>query len=121
MTAERVPILRVDVILLVTLQGDLDDATVLRLEEELTHEVARRRTRGALIDLSGLPVVDSFMARVIGRIASLVRLMGVEIVVVGIQPALAVTMVELGVDLRHVRTALNAGKGMALLRRLGDL
>ena len=118
MSAEQLPIIRVGDNLLVSMQGDLDDASVLRLEDQLTREVVRTRARGALIDVSGLVVVDSFIARVIARIVSMVRLLGAEAVVVGIQPAVAITLVELGVDLQRVHTALNAGKGMALLHRL---
>jgi rsbT antagonist protein RsbS len=115
---DNVPIMRVGDDLLVSLQGDLDDESVLRLEDHITHEVLRTRAKGTLIDVSGLTVVDSFIARVITRMVTLVRLLGAEAVVVGIQPAVAITLVELGVEMRHVHTALNAGKGMALLRRL---
>jgi rsbT antagonist protein RsbS len=115
---EVLPIIRVGRNLLVSLQGDLDDASVLRLEDQITREVVRTRARGALLDISGLMVVDSFIARVIARIVSMVRLLGTDAVVVGIQPAVAITLVELGIDMQHVHTALNAGKGMDLLRRL---
>jgi len=117
-TVELVPIIRIGANLLVSLQGDLDDASVLRLEEQITREVVRTRARGALIDVCGLAVVDSFIARIIARIASMVRLLGAEAVVVGIQPAVAITLVELGVSMKHVHTALNAGRGMELLGRL---
>jgi rsbT antagonist protein RsbS len=118
MSAELVPIIRIDSNLLVSLQGDLDDAAVLRLEDVITREIVRTRARGTLIDVGGLMVVDSFIARVIARITGMVRLLGAEAVVVGIQPAVAITLVELGLDMRHVHTALNAGRGMELLRRL---
>lgn len=113
----RVPIIKVADNLLVSLTGDLDDDAVLQLEALITSEVARTRARGTLIDVSGLSIVDSFIARVIARIVGMVRLLGCEAVVVGIQPAVAITLVELGVDLNQVHTALNAGKGMELLRR----
>lgn len=117
---ETVPILRVADTLLVSLQGDLDDDTVIRIEDQLTREVARTRARGAIIDVSGLEIVDSFIARVVARVAGMIRLLGAEAVVVGIQPAVAITLVELGVPMGHLRTALNAEQGMALLRRLRD-
>lgn len=113
-----VPIIRMGNHLLVSMQGDMDDNTVLRLEAQITEEVVRTRARGTLIDVSGMSIVDSFIARVIARIVAMVRLLGCEAVVVGIQPAVAITLVELGVDMKHVHTALNAGKGMSLLRRL---
>jgi rsbT antagonist protein RsbS len=118
MSVEDVPVIRVGPHLLVSLQGELDDTRVLRLEDQITREVVRTRARGTLIDVSGLAVVDSFMANVIGRMVNLVRLVGSEAVVVGIQPDVAIALTELGVSLRSVHTALNAGKGMELLRRL---
>lgn len=117
-TSETVPIMRIGGTLLVSLQGDLDDTTVVRIEEQLTMEVARTHAAGTLIDVSGLPVVDSFIARVIARVVGMVRLLGSEAVVVGIQPAVAIALVELGVPMGHLDTALNAEQGMAVLRRL---
>lgn len=110
--------MRIGQILLVALQGDLDDTTVIRIEEQLTSEVARTHATGTLIDVSGLSMVDSFIARVIARVVGMVRLLGSEAVVVGIQPAVAISLVELGVPMGHLDTALNAEQGMALLRRL---
>lgn len=118
MSQEIVPLIRLRENLLVSLQGDLDDASVLRLEDQITREVTATRSRGVLLDVGGLSIVDSFIARVIARIALMVRLLGADAVVVGIQPAVAITLVELGVDMKHVHTALNAGKGMDLLSRL---
>jgi rsbT antagonist protein RsbS len=118
MSGELPAIIRVGHNLLVSLQGDLDDATVLRLEDQVTREMVRTKASGTLIDVGGLTMVDSFIARVIARIAAMVRLLGAEAVVVGIQPAVAITLVELGVSMRHVHTALDAGRGMALLHRL---
>jgi rsbT antagonist protein RsbS len=115
---EVVPIMQVGDTLLVSLQGDLDDATVIGIEEQLTQEVARRRAAGTLIDVSGLTVVDSFIARVLARVVAMIRLLGSEAAVVGIQPAVAITLVELGVPMGQLPTALNAEQGMALLRRL---
>jgi rsbT antagonist protein RsbS len=113
---EQVPMLRMGKDLLITLQGDLDDATVEHIEQEVTKEVARANATGALIDISGLAVVDSFVARVLARLVAMIRLLGAEATVVGIQPAVAITLVELGVPMGHVRTALNAEQGMAQLR-----
>jgi rsbT antagonist protein RsbS len=113
-----VPITRLGDTLLISLQGDLDDTTVMQVEEQLTTEVARTGAQGTIIDVSGLTVVDSFIARVIARVAGMIRLLGAEAAVVGIQPAVAITLVELGVPMGHLNTALNAEQGMALLRRL---
>jgi len=103
--------------LLVTLQGDLDDRAVESIEREVTAEVVRGHARGALIDVSGLAVVDSFVATVLGRLVNMIRLLGAETTIVGIRPPVAITLVELGISLRHVNTALNAEQGMARLRR----
>jgi rsbT antagonist protein RsbS len=115
-----VPIMRMGQDLLVTLQGDLDDRTVESIEREVTDAVARTGAQGALIDVSGLDVLDSFAARVLARLVAMVRLLGAQATVVGISPAVAITLVELGVSLGHVTTALNAEQGMARLRRLRD-
>lgn len=115
---EVVPVMRVGDTLLVSLQGDLDDATVIRIEEQVTREVARTGAAGTLIDVSGLTVVDSFIARVLARVVAMIRLLGSEAAIVGIQPAVAITLVELGVPMGGLNTALNAEQGLALLRRL---
>ena len=112
-----VPLMRIGDTLLVTLPGDLDDETVAEVEEQVTREVARTRARGTLIDVSGLAVVDSFIARVIGRVVGMIRLLGSEAAVVGIQPAVAIRLVELGVPMGHLDSALNVEQGLALLRR----
>jgi rsbT antagonist protein RsbS len=106
--------------LLVTLQGDPDDSSVESIEREVTDEVARTHARGALIDVSGLAVVDSFVARVLARLIGMVRLLGADATVVGIRPPVAITLVELGVSLGHVNTALDAEQGLARLRRIRD-
>jgi rsbT antagonist protein RsbS len=103
--------------LLVTLQGDLDDRAVEQIEQEITDRVARTSARAVLVDVSGLAVLDSFVARVLARLVSMVRLLGADATLVGISPAVAITLVELGVSLRHVSTALNAEQGMARLRQ----
>lgn len=113
-----IPIMRIGDTLLLGLQGDLDDTTVLAIEAQLTREVAHTAAKGTLIDVSGLTMVDSFIARAITRMVGMIRLLGSEAAVVGIQPAVAITLVELGVPMGHLDTALNAEQGMALLRRL---
>lgn len=117
---DEVPIMRIGRNLLVTLQGDLEDATVEQIERAVTREVARTQARGMLIDISGLTLVDSFVARVIARLVGMTRLLGAETTVVGMQPAVAITLVELGVSMKHVHTALNAEQGMARLTGLLD-
>jgi rsbT antagonist protein RsbS len=117
-SAETVPIIKLGSDLLVSLQGDLDDTAVLRLETEITRSVAASRATGVLIEVSGLAVVDSFIARVVARIAAMIRLLGADTVVVGIQPAVAITLIELGVGMQHLNTALNAAEGMSVLQRL---
>ncbi|MDW4904075.1 STAS domain-containing protein [Streptomyces sp. ADMS] len=118
MSEDVVPVMRIGDTLLVALQGDLDDTTVIRIEEQLTREIARTAATGMLIDVSRLSVVDSFIARVLARIVAMVRLLGAQAAVVGIQPAVAITLVELGVPMGHLDTALNAEQGLALLARL---
>lgn len=118
---ETLPVLQIGDTLLVALQGDLDDSTVVRIEEQLTRQVAHTGAGGVLIDVSGLTVVDSFIARVLARVVGMIRLLGAEAAIVGISPAVAITLVELGVPMGHLDTALNAEQGLALLRRLrGD-
>jgi rsbT antagonist protein RsbS len=113
-----VPVMQIGDTLLVALQGDLDDTTVIQIEEQLTREIARTGASGMLIDVSRLSVVDSFIARVLARIVAMIRLLGAQTAIVGIQPAVAITLVELGVPMGHLDTALNAEQGLALLRRL---
>jgi rsbT antagonist protein RsbS len=118
MSGDVIPLMRVGETLMVTLQGDLDDATVIRIEDRLTREVARTGATGMLIDVSALDVVDSFIARVLARVVGMIRLLGAQAAIVGIQPAVAITLVELGVPMGHLDTALNAEQGLALLQRL---
>ncbi len=115
---EGAPILRIGANVLISLQGDLDDTTVVGIESAIMREVSRSRTTGTLIDVSGLAMVDSFIARVIARMAAMTRLLGAETVIVGIQPAVAITLVEMGVSMADLHTALNAEQGMAMLQRL---
>jgi len=117
-TGDVVPVMKIGDTLLVALQGDLDDTTVMAIEEQLTREIAHTSASGMLIDVSRLSVVDSFIARVLARIVAMVRLLGAQAAIVGIQPAVAITLVELGVSMGHLDTALNAEQGLALLERL---
>jgi rsbT antagonist protein RsbS len=104
--------------LIVALRGDLDDLAVESIERDVTREVARTQARGTLIDVSGLDVVDSFVARVLGRLVRMVRLLGADAAIVGIRPAVAIALVQMGVTMDDVITARNAEQGMARLRRL---
>lgn len=113
---ERIPILRMGRVLLVTIQVEMHDRLALRLQDDLTERIVRDQARGVLIDISSLEIVDSFIGRVIGNIASLSRVLDAETVVVGMQPAVAITLVELGLSLPGVRTALNVERGMEILR-----
>jgi len=117
---DEVPIIRMGRNLLVALQGNLDDTTVEQIERAVTREVARTRAAGTLIDVSGLSIVDSFVARVLARLVAMIRLLGADATIVGLQPAVAITLVELGVPMSHVRTALNAEQGMARLLEARD-
>ena len=114
----RVPVVRIGEILIATVQEDLYDRDALDLETRLTETLAETGARGVLIDLSTVEMLDSFLGRLIGEIAASSRLMGAQTVVVGMRPAVALTLVELGIELRGVRTALNAAKGQMLLTRL---
>lgn len=118
MSDDVVPVMKIADTLLVTLQGDLDDATVIGIENQLTSEVARTGATGVLIDVRGLGAVDSFIARVLARLVAMIRLLGAQAAIVGIQPAVAIALVELGLPMGHLDTALNAQKGLALLQRL---
>ena len=112
---ERIPILKMGEYLLVTIQVDMHDQLALVLQDDLTDRIARTRARGVLIDISSLEVVDSFIGRMLGTIAAMARVLDAETVVVGMRPAVAITLVELGLSLPGVRTALNVEKGMELL------
>ena len=113
---ESIPILRTSEFLLVTIQVDMHDRLAMALQEDLTDQIVRYHSRGVLIDISSLEVVDSFIGRMIGNIAAMSRVLDAETVVVGMRPAVAITLVELGLSLPGVRTALNVDKGMDLLR-----
>src|SRR6476619_3074892 len=112
---ERIPILRMGKFLLVTIQIDLYDRLATNLETDLVQMVSKTGARGVLIDISALSIVDSFMGRIIGNIGSVSKIMDAETVVVGMQPAVAITLIELGLELKGVHTALNVERGMELL------
>jgi rsbT antagonist protein RsbS len=112
---ERIPILRMGRYLLVTIQVDIHDRLALQLQEDLTTRIVRDQARGVLIDISALDIVDSFIGRTLADIAGMSRVLDAQTVVVGMQPAVAITLVELGLSLRGVRTALDVERGMALL------
>ena len=113
---DRIPILRMGHFLLVTIQTDLYDRLALDLESDLVQMVNKTSAKGVLIDISALSIVDSFMGRIIGNIASMCKILDAETIVTGMQPAVAITLIELGLDLKGVHTALNVEKGMAILQ-----
>ncbi|PTQ71469.1 STAS domain-containing protein [Pseudomonas sp. GV071] len=113
---ERIPILQMGQFLLVTIQVDMHDQLALTLQDDLSERISATSARGVLIDISALDMVDSFIGRMIGTISGLSRIMDAETVVVGLQPAVAITLVELGLTLPGVSTALNVERGMKLLR-----
>jgi rsbT antagonist protein RsbS len=112
---DRIPILRMGKFLLVTIQIDLYDRLATNLETDLVQMVNKTGARGVLIDISALSIVDSFMGRILGNIGNMSKIMDAETVVVGMQPAVAITLIELGLELKGVYTALNVEKGMELL------
>ena len=118
---ERIPILRMGEFLLVTIQVDMHDRLAMTLQDDLTSKIADTNARGVLLDISALEIVDSFIGRMIANIAGMARVLDAETVVVGMQPAVAITLVELGLSLTGVRTALNVERGMSLLRSAMEL
>jgi rsbT antagonist protein RsbS len=114
---DRIPILKMGSFLLVTIQVDMHDRLAMQLQDDLTARIVAVRARGVLIDISTLEIVDSFIGRMISNIAAMARVLDAETVVVGMQPAVAITLVELGLSLDGVRTALNVDKGMLLLQQ----
>lgn len=117
---DRIPILKMGSYLLVTIQVDMHDRLALNLQEDLTQRIADTRASGVLIDISSLEMVDSFIGRMLGNIAGMSRVLGAATVVVGMQPSVAITLVELGLSLTGVRTALNVERGMELLRNSSE-
>lgn len=117
---DRVPILRLGDCLLVTVQVDMHDELAMTLQDDLTNKIVATKARGVLIDISALEMVDSFIGRMLGNIAAMSRILDAQTVVVGMQPAVAITLVELGLSLPGIRTALNVDAGLALLRKVLD-
>jgi rsbT antagonist protein RsbS len=113
---EKIPILKMGEFLLVTIQVDMHDQLAMALQDDLTRTISQTEARGVLIDISSLEIVDSFIGRMLGNIAAMSRVLDAQTVVVGMQPAVAITLVELGLSLPGVRTALNVDAGMELLR-----
>lgn len=113
---DRIPILKMGEHLLVTIQVDMHDQLALQLQEDLTTRISAESARGVLIDISSLDVVDSFIGRMIANISAMARVLDARTVVTGMRPAVAITLVELGLGLEGVHTALNVERGMALLR-----
>jgi rsbT antagonist protein RsbS len=114
---DRIPILKMGSALLVTIQVEMHDRLASMLEEDLTNRIVTSRAKGVLIDISALEIVDSFIGRMLNNIASVSRILDADTVVVGMRPAVAITLVELGLDLPGVKTALNVERGMALIRQ----
>src|SRR5688572_20721985 len=113
---ERIPILKMGSSLLVSIQVDMHDRLALTLQDDLTEKIVATRARGVLIDISSLEMVDSFIGRMLANIAAMARILDADAVVVGMRPAVAITLVELGLSLPGVRTALNVDMGMSMLR-----
>jgi len=114
---DRIPILKLGSALLVTIQVDMHDRLATALEEDLTNKIVQHNAHGVLIDISSLEIVDSFIGRMLDNIAAVSRVLDAETVVVGMRPAVAITLVELGLSLAGVKTALNVERGMALIDR----
>jgi rsbT antagonist protein RsbS len=114
---ERIPILRMGEFLLVTIQVDMHDQLALKLQDELSSAIQKYASKGVLIDISTLEMVDSFIGRMVADISGLSRILGAETILTGMQPAVAITLVELGLSLPGVATALNVERGMEILRR----
>jgi rsbT antagonist protein RsbS len=114
---DRIPVLKIGDILLVSIQVDMDDHTALGLQDDLTERIVETHAHGVIIDITALDIVDSFIGRMLSTIASVSRVLDAETVVVGMRPAVAITLVELGLSLTGVRTALNVERGMELLAR----
>ena len=118
---ERIPILKMGSFLLVSIQVDMHDQLAMTLQDDLTNKIVNTGAKGVLIDISALDVVDSFIGRMLASIAGMARILDAKTVVVGMQPAVAITLVELGLSLDGIQTALNVDRGMALLRKTLDL
>lgn len=117
---EKIPILKMGECLLVSIQVDMDDYLVMNLQDSLTEQIIKYRTRGVLVDISLLDMVDSFIGRMLATISAMSHMLGANTVIVGMQPAVAMTIVELGLNMEGIRTALNVEKGMQLLKDLNN-
>jgi rsbT antagonist protein RsbS len=117
---DEIPILKIRDCLLVSIQVDMHDRLALALQDDLTNRIVETRARGVMIDISALEIVDSFIGRMLNSIAGMSRVLDAVTVVVGMRPAVAITLVELGLTLTGVRTALNVDKGLAMIRRIID-
>lgn len=117
---DRVPILKIGDILLVSIQGDLDDHTVLTLQEDIADKVVATGAIGLIIDITAVEIVDSFVGRMLSTIAGMARMLDADTIVVGMRPAVAITLVELGLTLGGLRTALDLEKGIAMLNQGAD-
>jgi rsbT antagonist protein RsbS len=115
---DQIPILRIGRCLLVTIQVDMHDRLAMALQDDLTQKIVATRARGVLIDISALEIVDSFIGRMLNNIAAMARVLDAQTVVVGMRPAVAITLVELGLSLTGVRTALDVDRGMALINEM---
>jgi rsbT antagonist protein RsbS len=113
---DKIPILKMGEYLLVSIQVDMDDRLVMSLQDALTADIVKNHSKGVLIDISSLDMVDSFIGRMLSTISSMSHILGAETVVVGMQPAVAITIIELGMSLKNVHTALNVEKGFELLK-----
>ena len=116
----EIPIMRIGDCLLVTIQVDMHDRMAIALQDDLAERIVAARARGVMIDISALEIVDSFIGRMLNNIAAISRVLDAVTVVVGMQPAVAITLVELGLTLSGVRTALNVDRGLSLVRRVID-
>lgn len=117
---EKIPILKIGTTLLVTIQIDMHDRLAMALQDDLTNRIIEEKAKGVIIDISAIDIVDSFIGRMLGNIASMSRLLDAATIVVGMQPAVAITMVELGLSLKGVQTALNVEKGLKLLETIEE-
>ncbi len=115
---DHIPILQIGNVLLVTIQVDIHDRLALSLQDDLTNKISQSGAHGVLIDISSVEMVDSFIGRVIANIAAMSRILDAETILVGMRPEVAITIVELGMSLKGIRTALNVDKGMDILRKL---
>lgn len=113
--SERIPVVRIGSVLLVSIRVEIHDRIVLRLQDELAGAISAAPTRGVLIDVSGVEIIDSFLGRLLAEITELSRLLGAETIVCGMRPAVAITLVELGLEMEGVRTALDVDRGLAIL------